>query len=57
MILDSEEQRQKLLSVISMVPINGPFGQIGPVVQDLSRLQIQVENAVINPTHPAQPKG
>jgi hypothetical protein len=46
MILDNEEQRQKLLSVISLVPINGPFGQIGPVMQDLGKLKEEVERAV-----------
>jgi hypothetical protein len=47
MILDSEEQRQNLLQLIRMAPIQGPFEQVGPIMQAIGKLKEEIENAVV----------
>jgi hypothetical protein len=48
MILDSEEQKQELLSILQIVPIQGTFSQgIQQMVQRLGQLIETVKNAKI----------
>jgi len=48
MILDSEEQKQELLSVLQIVPIQGTFSQgIQQMVQRLGQLIETVKNATV----------
>ena len=55
MILDSEEQKQELLSVLQIVPIQGTFSQgVHQMVQRLGMLIETVRNATI--TFPANQK-
>lgn len=52
MILDNEEQRQELLSVLQIVPIQGTFSQgVDQMVQRLGQLIETVKNASIKEIH------
>jgi hypothetical protein len=50
MILDSEEQRQNLLQLIRMAPIQGPFEQVGPIMQAIGKLKEDVKKAELKET-------
>ena len=50
MILDNEEQRQNLLQLIRMAPIQGPFEQVGPIIAAIGKLKNDVETATIYDT-------
>jgi hypothetical protein len=47
MILDSEQQKQELLGALSMVMINGPFGQVAGAVQSVGQLIETIKKATI----------
>jgi len=47
MILDSEEQRQNLLALIRMAPINGTYEQVQPTLDAIGKLKEEIERASI----------
>jgi len=47
MILDSEEQRQNLLALIRMAPINGTYEQVQPIFDAVGKLKDEIERASI----------
>jgi len=50
MILDTEEQRQNLLQLIRMAPIQGPFEQVGPIIAAIEKLKSEIEEATLYAT-------
>lgn len=53
MVLDNEEQRQNLLSLIRMTSINGLFDQVLPIIQAVIKLKTDIENAEVPGQKPA----
>lgn len=47
MILDNEEQRLLILKFIEVVPIQGNYNQLKPLVEQIDNLKIAVQAAQI----------
>ena len=57
MILDSEEQRKRLLAIIEVVPVQGAVAQVRETVKALDKVKAEISSASIAspPKNPEAP--